>query len=167
MKKIVLFLAASLMIVSCKNETKTTEENVEDVKKEIAYASFGTEINDADALTSERMMEHYKGLKAGDTVNAKMKAKIVEVCSKKGCWMTLDMDGENQVMVKFKDYGFFMPLNAEGNVVINGKAYVAETSVDELRHYAEDAGKSEEEIAAITEPKFEYHFEADGVLLEQ
>ncbi|WP_282044340.1 DUF4920 domain-containing protein [Winogradskyella flava] len=167
MKKIALFLAASLMIVSCKNETKTTEENVEDVKKEIAYASFGMDINDADALTSERMMEHYKGLKAGDTVNAKMKAKIVEVCSKKGCWMTLDMDGENQVMVKFKDYGFFMPLNAEGNVVINGKAYVAETSVDELRHYAEDAGKSEEEIAAITAPKFEYHFEADGVLLEQ
>ncbi|MBV7268472.1 DUF4920 domain-containing protein [Winogradskyella luteola] len=167
MKKIVFLLAFGVVLFSCKNETKTTEENVEEVKKELAYASFGMKINDADALSSERMMEHYKGLKAGDTVPAKMKAKIVDVCSKKGCWMTLDMDGENEVMVKFKDYGFFMPLNAEGNVVVNGKAFVTETSVDELRHYAEDAGKSEEEIAAITEPKFEYRFEADGVLLEQ
>ena len=167
MKKIILFLAMSLAIVSCKNETKVTEEKVEDAKKEIAYASFGKEINDADALSSDRMMEHYKGLKAGDTVDTKMKGKIVEVCSKKGCWMKLDMGNDKQVMVKFKDYGFFMPLNAEGDVVVNGKAFVTETSVEELRHYAEDAGKSAEEIAAITESKFEYQFLADGVLLKQ
>lgn len=166
MKKILLFLAIGLVITSCKNETQTAETKVEDVKEEIAYASYGMEINDADALTSERMMVHYKDLKVGDTVPTKMKAKIVEVCSSKGCWMKLDMDGENQVMVKFKDYGFFMPLDAEGDVVVNGKAFITETPVDELRHYAEDAGKSKEEIEAITEPKLEYRFEADGVLLK-
>ncbi len=166
MKKTLLFLAIGLVFVSCKNETQTTKNKVEDIKEEIAYASFGMEINDADALTSERMMVHYKGLKAGDTVNSKMKAKIIEVCSSKGCWMKLDMDGENEVMVKFKDYGFFMPLDAEGDVVVNGKAFITETPVDELRHYAEDAGKSKEEIEAITEPKLEYRFEADGVLLK-
>ncbi len=167
MKKIILFTALGLAFISCKNETQTTENKVEDIKKEIAYASFGMEINDADALESKRMMEDYKTMKEGDTINSKMKAKIKEVCSAKGCWMTLDMDGENEVMVKFKDYGFFMPLNAEGEVVVNGKAYVSETSVEELRHYAEDAGKSEEEIAAITEPKRTLSFEADGVLLKQ
>jgi hypothetical protein len=166
MKKIVLFIAISLVVVSCKNETQTTEIKAEDVKKEIAYASVGMKINDADALTSERMMVHYKNMKAGDTVPTKMKAKIIEVCSAKGCWMKLDMDGENQVMVKFKDYGFFMPLDAQGDVVVNGKAFIEETPVDELRHYAEDAGKSKEEIEAITEPKLEYKFEADGVLLK-
>jgi len=167
MKKIILFLALSLTFIACKNETQTTENKVEDTKKEIAYASFGMKINDADALASELMMEDYKTMKEGDTINSKMRAKINEVCSAKGCWMTLDMDGENEVMVKFKDYGFFMPLNAEGEVVVNGKAYVSETSIDELRHYAEDAGKSKEEIAAITEPKRTYSFEADGVLLKQ
>ncbi|GAB4159766.1 MAG: hypothetical protein Tsb0033_14750 [Winogradskyella sp.] len=167
MKKIVLILAMSLAIVSCKNEKEVKELDVQEVKDEIAYASFGMEINDADALSADRMMEHYKGLKAGDTINAKMTGKINEVCSKKGCWMTLDMGNDKEVMVRFKDYGFFMPLNAEGEVVVNGKAFVEETSVDELRHYAEDAGKSEEEIAAITEPKFEYKFLADGVLLKQ
>ena len=171
MKKTILLLAFSLALFSCKNEEKTTEEKTieekaPEAKKEIAYASFGKEITDADALSGDSMMENYKDLKVGDTINSKMKGKIIEVCSKKGCWMTLDT-GKDEVMVKFKDYGFFMPLNAEGNVVINGKAFVTETSVDELRHYAEDAGKSEEEINKITEPKFQYHFEADGVLLQK
>lgn len=167
MKNILLFLVMSLVVVSCKNETQTTDSETETVKEEIAYASFGTGINDKDALSSERMMERYKTIKVGDSINSKMKGKIQEVCSAKGCWMKLDMGGENEVMVKFKDYGFFMPLNAEGEVVIEGKAYVSETSVEELRHYAEDAEKSEEEIAAITEPKRTFSFEADGVLLKQ
>ncbi|WP_179348239.1 DUF4920 domain-containing protein [Winogradskyella pacifica] len=167
MKKIILLFAISLFALSCKDDSKTTEVKIEEAKQEIAYASFGEEINDTDALTSERMMEQYKTLKTGDTITSKVKGKIIEVCSKKGCWMTLDMGEDNQVMVKFKDYGFFMPLNAEGDVVMNGKAYVSETSIEELRHYAEDAGKTAEEVAAITDPKFEYGFEADGVLLKQ
>ena len=40
-------------------------------------------------------------------------------------------------------------------------------SVDEQRHYAEDAGKTLEEITQIIEPKKTYSFEADGVLLIQ
>jgi len=42
---------------------------------------------------------------------------------------------------------------------------VEEVSIDEQRHYAEDAGKSAEEIASITVPKRTYSFEADGVLV--
>ncbi len=52
MKKIVLILAMSLAIVSCKNEKEIKEDNVQEGKEEIAYASFGLEINDADALSS-------------------------------------------------------------------------------------------------------------------
>jgi hypothetical protein len=167
MKKTILFLALALVFITCKNNTENTESKVEDVTEEIAYASFGMEINDENAIDSASMMEQYNSMKAGDTITSKVKAKIIEVCSKKGCWMTLDMEGDQEVMVKFKDYGFFMPLNAEGDVVINGKAFVSETSVEELRHYAEDAGKSEEEIAEITEPKRTYSFEADGVLLKK
>ncbi|GAB5565902.1 MAG: DUF4920 domain-containing protein [Winogradskyella sp.] len=169
MKKILLSTLFCLALFACKNDAKTTEDQVDETtqNEEIAYASFGMEINDADALSAERMMVHYKDLKAGDTIPAKMRGTITDVCSKKGCWMKLDMGNEDEVFVRFKDYGFFMPLNAEGEVVVNGKAFVTETTVDELRHYAEDAGKSEEEIAAITESKFEYRFLADGVLLKQ
>ena len=40
-------------------------------------------------------------------------------------------------------------------------------SVDDQRHYAEDAGKSPEEIAAITEPKRTLSFTSSGVLIPQ
>jgi hypothetical protein len=82
--------------------------------------------------------------------------------------MKVDLENGEQVMVKFKDYGFFMPKDIAGKeVVLNGKAYVNEVPVDEQRHYAEDAGQSAEEIAKITEPKKTFSFVADGVLLKE
>jgi hypothetical protein len=158
---IATILLAGLTIISCKNNTEE--------KKEIAaYESFGNEIIADDALPASRMAEHYKNMTIGDSVNSKMVATVKEVCKSKGCWMKLDLEDGNQVMVKFKDYGFFVPKDIDGKeVIINGKAYVTEVSVDEQRHYAEDAGMSEEEIAKITEVKKTYSFEADGVLLKQ
>lgn len=71
-----------------------------------------------------------------------------------------------QLFVKFKDYAYFMPKDLPGGqVVMKGKAYIEETSVDELRHYAEDDGKSPDEIAKIIEPKRELKFMADGVVV--
>ena len=68
--------------------------------------------------------------------------------------------------VTFKDYAFFMPKDLTGKrVVVEGYAYVDETPVDVLRHYAEDAGKSKEEIEKITEPKREVAYEASGVVI--
>jgi hypothetical protein len=79
--------------------------------------------------------------------------------------MLLDI-GANEAMVKFKNYGFFMPKNiADKEVIVNGKAFISEVSIDEQRHYAEDAGKSEDEIAKIIEVKKTLSLEADGVLL--
>jgi len=166
MKRFLLLFV--LLAFSCKND-KTQQTNTLEAEqpKEIAYASFGSEISDADALSAEEMMMKYKNLAVGDTLEVKTVGKISEVCSVKGCWMKLDMGNNDIVRVTFKDYGFFMPLNAEGEVIINGKAYVSETSVDDLKHYAEDAGKSQEEIDAITASEMTYAFEADGVLLKE
>lgn len=172
MKNIISLLAVLVVVISCKNETKSSEKETEvintDATKKLAYQSFGAKITDDDALTSDRMLSFYKDMKVGDTLNSKMKGKISEVCSKKGCWMKLDMGNNEVVRVTFKDYGFFMPLDAaDAEVVINGKAFVKETSVADLKHYAEDAGDSTEEIARITEPEVTYAFEADGVLLNK
>ncbi|WP_295833507.1 DUF4920 domain-containing protein [uncultured Winogradskyella sp.] len=154
MKNILALLLIFGLLISCKNETK-----------ELAYSSYGKEITDTDALSSERLMAHFDTMKVGDTLNTKMKGAITEVCSKKGCWMKLDIGNDKIVRVTFKDYGFFMPLDATGEVVVNGIAYIKETSVADLKHYAEDAGKSAKEIAKITEPEVTMSFEADGVLL--
>lgn len=156
-----LIFILSVLLVSCKQETKQ-------VKEDLAYQSFGKEIIANDALPADRMAEHYKAMTVGDSVDAKMTAKVDAVCKAKGCWMKLNLEDGQQVMVKFKDYGFFVPKDIEGKeVIINGKAFVKEVSIDEQRHYAEDGGATKEEIAAITEPKKTYSFEADGVLLKQ
>ena len=121
-----------------------------------------------DALAADRMAVHYEGMAVGDTVPAKMVAKVEEVCQAKGCWMVLKLNDDEEVMVRFKDYGFFMPKDIAGKeVVVNGIAFVSEMSVEEQRHYAEDKGETKEAIEAITSPKKTYSFEADGVLLKQ
>ncbi|MEE3999803.1 DUF4920 domain-containing protein [Tenacibaculum sp. FZY0031] len=170
MKRLLVFATVlSIGFVACKVEKKDETSTISTTKEQkIAYASFGNEITDIDAISAEEMRAKFKSLKKGDTLNIKFASTINEVCKKKGCWMKLDLGKEEESMVRFKDYGFFMPLNADHKeVVVNGKAFVTEISVDELQHYAKDAGKSEEEIANITEPKYTYAFEADGVLMKK
>lgn len=167
--KLVLKISLVFLVffTACKDANK---EKKEDKKTEatISYESYGAEISVEGMIDSKTMLEKFNALKAGDTLNVKFASKINEVCSKKGCWMKLDLTNNEETMVRFKDYGFFMPLDANGKeVVVNGKAYVKETSVKELRHYAEDAGKSKEEIAKITQPKRTLAFEADGVLMKK
>ena len=80
--------------------------------------------------------------------------------------MTVKLDDENEMMVRFKDYGFFVPFDCDGkNAVFEGVAFHDTTLVADLRHYAEDAGKSAEEIEAITEPEISTGFLANGVII--
>lgn len=48
-------------------------------------------------------------------------------------------------------------------VAVEGRAKVKETSVEWLKHYAEDKGASKEEIAKISKPKTDINIVADGV----
>jgi hypothetical protein len=82
--------------------------------------------------------------------------------------MDVDMGNGEIVHVTFKDDGFLLPKNAAGKkAVIEGVAAYEEIPVNMLKHLAEDEGKSQEEIDAITEPKMEYTFVAKGVILEE
>lgn len=167
MKKLTLLFCVILLIFACKSETKSQDVSTDETKELIAYASFGEKITDEDVLTKKEIIEKYKSLKSGDTAFVKFTTKVNEVCQTKGCWMLLDL-GDDEAMVRFKDYGFFMPKNiADREVIVNGKAYVSEMSIEEQRHYAEDAGKTQEEIEAIVEIKKTLSFEADGVLVRK
>lgn len=161
MKRIITLSLLTLSIVSCEQKKEAQPE----VAK-VDYAVFGDSISSDGALTSAEMMEKFKSLKEGDTLEVKFKSDINEVCQKKGCWMTLDLADDKEAFVKFKDYGFFVPKNAqEKEVIVNGKAFVSIESIDVLKHYAKDAGKSQAAIDSIVEPKVTYSFMADGVLI--
>lgn len=141
-------------------------QNVNEIK--VSYATFGDKIAADKALTKEEMLKKYASLKKGDTIAVKFKSKITSVCKKKGCWMKMDLADKKESFVRFKDYGFFVPLNADNSeAIVSGRAYIDEISVDELKHYAKDGGKPQEEIDKITSPKITYAFQADGVLIQQ
>ena len=73
-------------------------------------------------------------------------------------------DTSKVINVRFKDYGFFVPKDLSGaKIVMNGKAFSEMTPVEELKHYAEDAGKTAEEIELITDPEYQLKFYASGV----
>ena len=134
-------------------------QNPRSAEKGVTYGAGTTAtgsiaVNDLDQNLKENKYE------------GKITGKVSEVCLEKGCWMKLEKANGEKVMVKFKDYGFFIPKDIVGKeVVLEGEAVVKEVSVKQLQHYAKDAGKSEEEIKKITQPKKELQFIAKGVLV--
>ncbi|CAM3701658.1 DUF4920 domain-containing protein [Flavobacterium gelidilacus] len=165
MKKIVLASAFLVALVSCKKEN---EAEVAATEPQVEYAVFGDSINTDGVLTYQEMTSKFGDLNPGDTVDLKFSSTIKNVCQEKGCWMNVALDNDKETFVKFKDYAYFVPMNAENKeVVVSGKAYVSEVSVSDLKHYAEDAGKSQASIDSIKEPKKKYLFMADGVLIKK
>ncbi|WP_394970588.1 DUF4920 domain-containing protein [uncultured Croceitalea sp.] len=130
------------------------------------YEVFGVDFSQIEK--TEKSSTLYQNIQLKDTVKTQLVGEIREVCQSKGCWMKVNLSGDDEVFVKFKDYGFFVPLDAAGKkVVMNGKAFVEELSVNEQKHYAMDKGTSKEEIEKITSPKKTLRFEADGVLIKK
>ncbi|VAW11111.1 FIG00552520: hypothetical protein [hydrothermal vent metagenome] len=166
MKKINLLLVFLMISFACMGQ----EESIETISEPMptsGYTSFGEQINANEAMNVQEMSAAYLKMAIADTVQTKFNAIVTDVCQSKGCWMKLQLESGEETMVRFKDYGFFVPKNIAGKeVVVNGVAFVEEMSVEDQKHYAKDAGKSEEEIAKITETKKAYGFEADGVLLK-
>lgn len=96
-----------------------------------------------------------------------VEGEITAVCQAAGCWMKLKNSNGQDIFVKFKDHEFLVPKDLAGRkAYVFGQASKKLVSIEDQRHYAEDAGKSEEEIAAITEPKEELRIDATGVVIQ-
>ena len=107
----------------------------------------------------DKKLQKYKKVE-----NVAVKGKVIDVCDKKGCWLTVETENNEKFFVKMKDYAFFVPTALKGkNVVLEGNAETKVISVDEQKHYAEDAKKSQAEIDAITKPQQEIRFVANGI----
>ena len=136
----------------------------EDIASAQPGQQYGKAITADGAISIEKLTTH---LETDTAYMGKITAEVIAVCQKKGCFMEVKREGdEDPIMVRFKDYGFFMPQDIVGRtVVVDGRAWVKETSVASLKHYAEDKGKTAEEIAQITEPKEDIAIVAEGVVV--
>ena len=79
--------------------------------------------------------------------------------------MELDLEDGQKARITFKDYAFFVPTDLEGKeVLVSGQATISEVDEATRKHFAEDAGLSEEEIKKITGSTKTYSMVADGVI---
>ena len=166
MKKIAILSFSACLLFACNNTNNPAEAETSD--KELSatadYQYYGDSISEDNALATDELLTL---LSEKDSVQAKVSGTVLSSCKMKGCWMKIDMADGNEMHVTFKDYGFFVPKNLDGETaVIEGYATVDTLDVAYLKHLAEDAGKSQEEIDAITEPKVTVAYEATGVIIK-
>ena len=150
-------LIICLLVVSC----GTTDNKYSDLE---VVGNYGEEISSEGAISTNDMLTKLGDL---DSLVVKVESEIVATCTMKGCWMNLVLEDGQEMRVTFKDYAFFVPKEGmEGNMaIIEGVVKRTSTDVETLQHYAKDAGKSETEIAGITNSKEEVTFEATGVVI--
>lgn len=166
MKKIAFFLFSVVLLSACNNTTIQEEEKTVSENSEVAidYQYYGDTISAEDAVKATDLLAMMNG---EDSLIVKVTGAINGSCKKKGCWMKMDMGNDQEMHVTFKDYGFFVPTNLNGEIAtLEGYAKVDTIDVDHLRHLAEDDGKSADEIASITEPEVTLTYVATGVVIE-
>jgi len=165
-KSHVLLIELLIIIISC-SDKKEDHFSIKTLQSQ-DYDVYGEQISSEYIYHNDIFANTYDALQVGDTIDLSFTSTVNSVCKAKGCWMRLATDDQQEVMVKFKNYGFFVPKDIEKDtVIVQGSAFVSEISVADQRHFARDAGKTDEEIAAITAPKKTYSFIADGVLIKK
>ena len=151
-----------LVILFCVTNLSAQEQ----INTKTNYTVYGNAKMTTEGVISGE--ELIKLLETQDSALVKVEGVILEVCSKKGCWMDVNLGGEETLFVRFMDYGFFMPLDAAGTTaIIEGMAKIEVQTVRWLKHKAEDAGETQEVIDAIIKPTIAYSIsEATGVILK-
>lgn len=167
----VKWAAALLLLAACSADRPAPESETQAALAELASLEtelvFGEEFtfSPEEALAVDALidrMNSYDEDQASEPLQ--LVGEVVQVCQKKGCWLTLVASDGTEMRIRFKDYGFFVPKDLPGTqVALHGVASKKVTSVATLRHYAEDEGADEQTINAITSPRTEYTFEASGV----
>ena len=162
-KSILLVAAVSASTLAFAQEQKKSGPPAGNAIVGDTYGSVVAESVESKAINVEKLGKKLK--KDNKKVeNVAIKGKVIDVCEKKGCWLTIQTEDDSQFFVKMKDYAFFVPTALKGkNVVLEGAAERKVISVDEQKHYAEDAKKPQSEIDAITKPKEEIRFVANGI----
>ena len=149
------FCFAALLFIAVAAQAQDKEKTP--AAKGVVYGNVSKE---STPVSPDELKDHL----VNDQYTGQVKGTVAEVCRAEGCWIRLKKADGTSMMVRARDHAFLMPENIVGKtVLIEGSATVKEVSEDMRRHYAEDAGKSKDEIAAIKGPEKDVQFSAKGV----
>lgn len=146
---------ALMILFSCNSLTKRNT----DLEKATA---FGDPYNDSTVLLIS-VDSLQRSLPLTAPLTGVFTGKVSAICQSRGCWIKLENPGGQDIFVD-TDESFTMPSSIVGKTVrVNGYAFMDTTDVETLRHFAEDEGKSKEEISKITIPAIEVSIKTTGV----
>lgn len=103
MKRLLFCLTLSL--------TFTTAALAQETSSDIPPARPGVQYGKAIDRSGAISMNELEHKLSNDSVfTGKIQGEVIEVCKKKGCFIRLKRTGDGEpVLVRFRDYGFFMP----------------------------------------------------------
>lgn len=98
-------------------------------------ARFGAAIPEIDGDALQTVLESPAAFNGRTVV---VTGRVQKACSRRGCWMELAASAEEgaaRCRVTFKDYGFFVPLDAAGSEArVHGEVKVRTIPKDEVDH---------------------------------
>jgi len=144
-------------------EPAAPEETAEETPAvEEPFELFGDELGNSKVVSFEELLANPTAYRGKKVITSGV---VRQNCQKKGCWMDVrpaDDRSATSLTVRFKDYGFFVPLNSRGaRVRMEGVTKVTSMTAEEVQHMedegAEVPGKKADGSAEVIE------FTASGV----
>lgn len=138
-------------------EAKGTSPDSREQQDDDGIVRRGAALTDGDAMTVAACLDKADELNGK---NVKVTGTVGRVCTKKGCWFTVE-EGEKTIRITAKDYGFFVPAGSPGMVAtLQGSLEVK--TLDE-----KDAEHLKSEGAAIGEDRKEVSIVAAGLEMKK
>lgn len=138
MKTALATLVASLLLSApaLSAETKVKGKSADERPAEAAVLVRGEPLTGAPVVPFAELM---KNPEAHEGKTIQVEGSVQKACTKKGCWMELSEGTGPGMRVKFKDYGFFVPLDAAGSKAkVEGQVKVTELSEGSARHFEKE-----------------------------
>jgi hypothetical protein len=139
MNRTFYFLTLSLVILLA--ACNPTDERTADAGLYADYERYGSEQFVSDAIPAQTVADDGDAY-VGQEVT--LEGTITEVCSRMGCWLIFQTDGDNVVRVHVDrdedgEYAFTLPQEVIGrHAVAHGVIERKELSEDEQQHYVEE-----------------------------
>jgi len=145
---------SGLLIISCGQKAETANAQ-----------KFGSDVTLGESVSLTAIYANPDQYKDKEI---RVEGTIKEVCQHKGCWLKLT-DGNQELTIRFKDYGFFVPKDAATSRVIvqgvftmapdmhveeeakaqkEGKEHAEEEEHGDEKEHGEESEESEETLEA-------------------
>jgi len=159
-------LLSSFLLFSCSHNDHSHHDHDGhshgETSLDLGDGYYGFEkIDDSKATPSEDV---YNLMTENDSAEVLAQGKITKMCQTVGCWAMVQLNDDEEILVKFRDE-FSIPLDSEGKrLAFKGTAKRKIVSIEELRENAIAEGYSQEQAETeITKPLIEITVLAEGV----